>query len=133
MSKVIGALFAMSFIAFLVGCATDPYRQGQIMYENFCSNCHGADGMGLGKNIPPLVGSELLNDTRQMTCIIRNGLEGKIIVKGVVYNEKMAGIPKLSDFEIANILNFIQHKWGNDEYVQINTVQAALKDCKGQK
>lgn len=133
MSKVLTSLFLSIFFLIASSCETDPYRQGAIMYENFCTNCHGIDGAGLGKNIPPLAGSEYLNDIDKMTCIIRNGLEGKIMVKGVVYNEKMAGIPKLSDFEIANILNFIQHKWGSGKYVQINTVQAALKTCEGRK
>ena len=41
---------------------------------------------------------------------------------------------KLSDFEIANIINFINHSWGNDYgYVQIGEVRAALENCMNEK
>ena len=111
-------------------CESDPYRQGAILYENFCANCHGSDGNGLGKNIPPLVGSEVIKDPITMGCIIRNGLSGEITVKGIKYNEKMPAVTRLSDFEIANVINYIQQKWGNQQYVQINTLQEGLKNCK---
>ena len=46
------------------------------------------------------------------------------------YNEKMPAVTRLSDFEIANVINYIQQKWGNQQYVQINTLQEGLKNCK---
>jgi mono/diheme cytochrome c family protein len=42
----------------------------------------------------------------------------------------MPAVTRLSDFEIANVINYIQQKWGNQQYVQINTLQEGLKNCK---
>lgn len=123
-------LLILFVIVFLTNCQNDPYKHGAILYENFCSNCHGMDGNGLGKNIPPLVGSQYLNEPIKMGCIIRNGISGEIEVNGVKYNEKMPPVEKLSDYEIANVINFILQKWGNQKYVQINHIQDGLKNCK---
>jgi hypothetical protein len=42
----------------------------------------------------------------------------------------MAGIPQLTDFEITNVINYINTAWGNDYgYTKITEVQEALKDC----
>ena len=43
----------------------------------------------------------------------------------------MAGVPQLTDVEIANIINYINHEWGNDNgYTTIKQVQAQLEECK---
>jgi hypothetical protein len=43
----------------------------------------------------------------------------------------MAGIPQLNEFEIANIINYIHHSWGNDlGYFPLEKVRAALETCK---
>ena len=116
-------------------CGDHAFTQGEILYANFCANCHMPDGTGLEGNIPPLAGSDFIkNAPAQMACIIRYGISDTIIVNGRKYGQPMAGIPKLSDFEIANIINYINHSWGNDfGYVQIGEVQEALNQCMNEK
>ncbi len=125
-------LLAASGSALLAGCEGQPYRQGQILYQNFCANCHMDDGSGLQGNIPPLAGSDFLRQNQELIpCIIRYGQEGPIVVNGKTYNNPMAAIPQLSDIEITNIINYINHSWGNDfGYVQFETARQVLKGCE---
>ncbi|MFK7979044.1 MAG: cytochrome c [Saprospiraceae bacterium] len=124
-------LFGFSLIT-LINCNQKPYAHGKIMYENFCVNCHMEDGSGLGGNIPPLAKADYLTThADQLACIIRYGIEEKIIVNGKEYTTPMAGVPQLTDVEIANIINYINHEWGNDNgYTTIKQVQAQLEKCR---
>jgi mono/diheme cytochrome c family protein len=89
------------------------------------------DGSGLEGNIPPLAQADYLADHQdQLACIIRYGQQDSIQVNGVTYYNAMPGVPQLSDFEIANVINYINHSWGNDlGYIQIDEVRASLERC----
>ncbi len=89
------------------------------------------DGTGLKGLIPPLAKADYFRDNPAMlACIIRKGLEGSVVVNGKTYNQKMAAIPELSEFEIANIINYINHSWENNlGYTKMRTIEAALKKC----
>ena len=126
---LISALFF--FLIFFQSCKETPYAQGKILYENFCESCHMADGSGLETLIPPLVNSDFLEHHQsEIPCIIRKGQIGEITVNGKKYNQEMTAIPQLSDFEINNVMNYINSAWGNDYgYSKITDVQEALKEC----
>ena len=129
-------LYAMLLVAAnALSCGNNSFSQGEILYSNFCSNCHMPDGSGLEGNIPPLAGADNIKKSpAKVACAIRYGISDSIVVNGKVYQQPMAAIPKLSDFEIANIINYINHSWGNDfGYVQIGEVRAALKKCANEK
>lgn len=120
-------------IAFcMYSCDETPYKQGAILYENFCASCHMDDGSGLAGNIPPLAQSDYLaNHQKELACIIHNGQQGEIIVNGITYNNPMPGVPQLTDFEIANIINYINHAWGNElGFYQIDEVRTNLEQCE---
>ena len=91
-----------------------------------------ADGTGLGGNIPPLAGADYLASEQELiSCIIRNGQAGQIVVNGVTYDEEMPGVPDLTDFQIANIINYINHAWGNDYgFVKVEDIRTELENCK---
>ena len=118
--------------SFVMSCESNPYQHGEILYGNFCASCHMDDGSGLEGNIPPLAGADYIAKyNSQMACVIRYGLQGEITVNGKPYNNPMPGVKELSDFEITNIINYINHAWGNDfGYTQINEVKTALEACK---
>ncbi|MEM9884302.1 MAG: cytochrome c [Bacteroidota bacterium] len=122
MNKTKGALFVVSlaFGIVLTNCGGNPYQQGEILYANYCANCHMDDGSGLGGNIPTLVNADYIAKNReQLACIIRYGIADTIVVNGITYAEAMAGHPKLKEAEIANILNYIIHTW-NEEVAELN-------------
>jgi len=108
-----------------------PFRQGEILYQNFCANCHMDNGSGLQGLIPPLANADYVEvDPERMACIIRYGLQDTIEVNDTLYRQPMAGIPQLSDFEITNVINYINHAWGNDYgYASFDDVKARLDSC----
>ncbi len=90
------------------------------------------DGSGLIGNIPPLASADYLTKhADKIACIIRYGITDPIEVNGKTYTTPMAGVPELKDVEIANIINYINHEWGNDNgYTTIKQVQTQLENCK---
>ncbi len=129
--KIKALLLSFTAALILVQCDTNPYRQGHILYDNFCANCHMEDGSGLQGLIPPLAGADYLRDnTLDVPCLIRYGQKVEIMVNGKVYNQEMAAIPQLSHIEITNVLNYINHAWGNDYgYVKFEDVRRVLEAC----
>jgi mono/diheme cytochrome c family protein len=83
--------------------------------------------------IPPLANSDFLTNHRaDLPCIIRKGQKGTIVVNGVTYGQQeMPAVPKLSDFEITNVLNFINQEWGNTGATwTVEAVREGLKKCQ---
>jgi mono/diheme cytochrome c family protein len=119
----------------LPSCDSNPYKQGKIMYDYYCANCHMEDGSGLEGVIPPLVGVEdyLTANRDILPCIVKYGWSDTIQVKGVMYAQEMPGVPQLTDVEIANILNYILFNWNeNQEILLIEEVQKNLENCPEQ-
>ena len=89
------------------------------------------DGKGLRGLIPPLSNSDfLINYKEQIPCIIKNGINGEIIVNDTTYNTEMTGIPELSDVQINNIINYINHAWNNElKESNIREVKESLENC----
>lgn len=89
---------------------------GKVLYERLCANCHQEDGSGLGKLIPPLAGSDYMNEDIGRTIrIIKHGMEGEIMVNGVVYNQPMPPNPQLTPMDISEITTYIYNVWGNKQ------------------
>lgn len=114
------------------GCDSQPYKQGAILYSNFCESCHMKDGSGLAQLIPPLANADYLKENPDKTaCIIKYGMSGAITVNGKVYNQPMPAVKQLSDAEIANVINYIYTALNNDlPVVTMEEVKAALNNCK---
>lgn len=129
---LVSAVLALAVIVQIESCNTHTFAQGEILYNNFCSNCHMVDGTGLANLIPPIIQSDYLkNNAHQIACIIRNGMEGEISVNGVIYDAAMPGFKELSDFEIANIINYMNHQWNpNLPFKKIQTIQKELEACE---
>ena len=106
--------------------------QGQILYQQHCANCHGADGRGLARLIPPLAQSDfLLNHKERVLCLIRHGMDGPVVVNGVEYNQPMPPNQGLTDIEIAEIATYILNSWGNEGgFVSVQETGALLNNCK---
>jgi len=105
-------------------CSSDEevkYEQyviaGAEIYKKNCSNCHGLDGSGLRDLYPPIKGSNYLQEKNKLVCIIKNGLEGPISVNGKTYNQKMPAAKGLYDLDIAQLITFLNDKWGNSKTI----------------
>ena len=87
--------------------------EGQILYEDFCLQCHMANGKGITGTFPPLADSDWLTDKIDESIhAIKFGLSGEITVNGVSYNSVMTPMG-LSDQEIADLMNYTMNAWGN--------------------
>lgn len=89
------------------------------------------DGSGLEALYPPLANADMLRSMDvAAACVIRHGLQGKIVVNGTEYETGMVGIEQLTDVEITNILNYIHNAWGNKrQFIQLKEVRDALESC----
>ena len=115
-----------------IGCEDKiEYRQGGALYAAYCANCHMDDGTGLKGNIPPLANSDWLRDHQdELACVIYAGMEGEVVVNGVTYNAAMNGNPELKTTQVTNIMNYINHAWGNDYgFVSLPKAEAQLEKC----
>ena len=105
---------------------------GEILYAQYCANCHQADGNGLAELYPPLNASDYLKDNLEtLPCIIKNGIQGEVTVNGVTYNQVMPGLGMLTDLEIAEISTFVVNAWENDMgFVGVKDVTEQLNNCQ---
>ena len=106
--------------------------QGKQLYQIHCANCHGDDGKGLGKLIPPLAKADyFLNDLDRAMCISRNGIKGSMLVNEVEYNQQMPDHKDLTPLEIAEIITYASNSWGNvSGLTEVKQVEAVLAKCK---
>lgn len=90
------------------------------------------DGSGLLNIIPPLDGADYLElYPENLPCLIKAGYKGDITVNGKIYSTEMPGIPKLTEFEITNVINYINTSWSNNnKIVKHLDVRKALKECE---
>ncbi|WP_426060062.1 c-type cytochrome [Hymenobacter sp. B1770] len=116
----------------LPGCFSSNKNQGERLYVQHCSGCHGDQGQGLARLIPPLAGADYLADHRaELPCLLRNGQNEVIVVNGVGYHHIMPGNKALSPAQLTNLLNYIESHWGNESVPRtIREVQQQLEACK---
>lgn len=88
--------------------------QGKEAYIVECKNCHMEDGKGMAGVFPPLEKADFLKrPITEVIQVILKGQSGDIIVNGVKYTGIMPPQDYLTDEQIADILNYIYHNWGN--------------------
>ena len=64
---------------------------------------------------PPLAKADyLMADKSRAIETVLNGLTGPIEVNGQRYNGVMPPMGHLKDDQIADILNYVRHSWGNE-------------------
>lgn len=97
--------------------ATDAeLAAGKAVYMRVCIVCHQAEGQGVPGAFPPLNGSQHLaeSDPTKLIRIVLHGLQGPVEVAGKTYNNIMPPQgPLLKDHEIARVLTYVRHTWGN--------------------
>ena len=79
-------------------------ERGSQIYQDFCINCHMANGEGAAGVFPPLANSDYLKNNQLKSLRgIKYGQSGEIVVNGTTYNGVMAA-QGLEDDEVADVL-----------------------------
>ena len=104
---------------------------GELLYTERCSNCHQKNGTGLGLLYPPLNKSDFVDTNfERAICVMKNGIEGELIVNGKSFNKKMPAIPSLTDIEVAEIATYVYNTWGRERgIVEVSDVSRILTSC----
>jgi mono/diheme cytochrome c family protein len=106
---------------------TGSVERGKEVYSTQCMSCHQPNGEGLSGVYPPLAGSDHLTKDQDVSIsIILKGQNEEITVKGTKYSVPMPAMNSLTDQQIADVLNYMGHSWGN----QFNTVTPAQVKAK---
>jgi mono/diheme cytochrome c family protein len=89
--------------------------QGAKLYETHCQDCHQANGKGLPPAYPPLAGNRAIT-MQSAVNPIRMVLNGGF-PPGTHANPRPYGMPPygplLNDAEVAAVVTYIRHAWGN--------------------
>jgi len=100
----------------------ESIKRGNAVYSDFCISCHLPNGEGIQNIYPPLANSDYLKSNRRASIKgLKYGLKGEITVNGLQYNKYMPPMGLSAD-EIADVMNFSNHSWGN-AYGKIVTVK----------
>jgi mono/diheme cytochrome c family protein len=88
---------------------------GAVVYITNCSSCHQANGEGVAGAFPPLAGNPAVTGNPvAVIAIVKDGLNGKIVVNGTPYSGIMppwGGL--ISDDDIAAVVTYIRSSWHN--------------------
>jgi len=106
------------------------YSSGSLLYQNRCQNCHGVNGEGLLKLIPPLTDPTYLKANKAgLACTVKSGLKDKIIVSGKTY-EGIMPANELTHIEIAQVLTYITNSFNNKlGIINAQQVTDSLQKC----
>lgn len=120
------SILASSFLS----CNDSPYMQGKRLYMAKCQNCHMEDGSGLVSLVPSLVKSGSLGKS-EIACIIKYGNRDTLFKDSTFLIKEMPSFKELSNTEITNIVNYINHSW-NPSFKEssILDIQNAITNCR---
>ncbi|MDQ6780772.1 MAG: cytochrome c [Candidatus Eremiobacteraeota bacterium] len=112
---------------------TQALARGQALYLDNCTACHNPDGRGVPDVFPPLTGSAAIQADNPGT-VIHVVLAGARMAAPLSRPTGLA-MPgfswKLDDREIADVVNYARHAWGNRApLVDAATVAAVRKDIE---
>lgn len=107
------------------------YVKGEELYLKHCSNCHQVNGTGLGLVYPPLHTSDYMEQNfESVLCLIKNGIEGEMIVNGKSFQQPMPGVSALTNLEIAEIATYIYNTWDHQRgLVDVTEVSRIMDSC----
>jgi mono/diheme cytochrome c family protein len=96
-------------VAPLTPAEEQRFAAGREVYENICQACHQADGRGMDRTAPALVGSPIvLGPPSVVSRVLLNGKEGTIGLMPPLGTS-------LSDDQIAGVLTYVRREWGQTE------------------
>ncbi|MFM9168452.1 MAG: c-type cytochrome, partial [Verrucomicrobiota bacterium] len=97
-------------------------------YGSLCGGCHQPHGYGLEGLAPPLVDSEWVLGSPDVTArIIMHGLNGPVKVGERTWDLAMPPMLQLSDDDVAAVLTYVRREW---EHTASPVAPAVVKDIR---
>lgn len=85
-------------------------KEAALIYLDNCAACHQAKGAGIPDVFPPLRGNPVVNASSPDNLM-------QVVLKGIPKQGKYIPMPsfasRLSDQQIADVLNYVRTSWGN--------------------
>ena len=113
-------LLTSFFSALVVGMAYSAsdaasFAKGRELYNGAgsCVACHMADGKGQPGSVPPLAGSDWLDDPNRTIAIVLRGMAGPVRVNGDRYYSAMPPHLLFDDETIGYIVTYVNNAWSN--------------------
>ena len=126
MSKIYALGILVMSVLLLPYCQQEQFTQGKRIYDVNCSNCHMADGKGLGAMYPDITISAYLSNLKsELPCLIINGKQGQIME-----NVNMPGNKNLTAVGLNNLINYLNHTWGDGSMANLNDIKLQMEKCK---
>lgn len=134
------SLFSCLVFVFLVVMAQQKHpslkaamERGKKVFDQNCLTCHQPDGNGVPMLNPPLAKtSYVLGDKKKLITVVLKGMNDPGDIDGMSYSNVMAPHNFLSDQQIADVLTFIRHSFGNKaSMVTAGEVKAVRAKTKG--
>ena len=116
MKKIIISLFSVSILGIAYSAPNvTTLAKGKGLYNGAgsCVACHMADGKGQPGSVPPLAGSDWLDDSDRTIAIVLRGMAGPVKVNGDRYYSAMPPQLLFDDDKIADMITYVNHAWGN--------------------
>jgi len=112
--------------------AASSIVRGKIVYTNVCLACHMADGGGVQNMNPPLINTTyILGNKTALIKIVLHGFNEDVEINGQTYSNTMGAHDDLSDRQIADVLTYVRHSFGNKasnvKATDVSKVRAASK------
>jgi mono/diheme cytochrome c family protein len=107
-------------------------QRGRALYTNYCANCHGDEGEGIKKLVPPMAHPYMLDPAR-IACAIHYGKKGDILLGDTLYNGWMLAFETLEVDQIRDIINYVNERWNkNHEWSpsEIPDIHLWLDHCR---
>ena len=116
MKKIIISLFSVSILGIAYSAPNvTTLAKGKGLYNGAgsCVACHMADGKGQPGSVPPLAGSDWLDNSDRTIAIVLRGMAGPVKVNGDRYYSAMPPQLLFDDDKIADMITYVNHAWGN--------------------
>jgi mono/diheme cytochrome c family protein len=118
------AAFALATAAFGFVCMASAMADdagGKALFQRNCAACHQVDGKGVPDAFPALAGNTFVQgDEKDVIAVVLNGRNGMPTFS-----------KRLTDQDIATILNYVRNAWGNHGAVvsmeQVTTMRSDLR------
>jgi alcohol dehydrogenase (quinone), cytochrome c subunit len=93
----------------------DASKPGAMIYLNNCAACHRPDGVGYEQVFPRLAGNPVVQagDPRSLVTIVLDGSQTPRTVRTPAQFTMPSFAWRLSDKDVADVVNFVRTSWGN--------------------